>query len=77
MTKVYNENILIKYLYEEANKQEVLAVESVLKRSSRVRREFRQLQKLKLGMNTVHQGPKSSTLNTILERSACSKWMWL
>jgi hypothetical protein len=77
MTKVYNENILIKYLYDEATKDEATAVESVLKRNSRIRKEFRQLKTLKSNLNNLHMGPKVSVVNTILERSARNHWMWL
>ena len=77
MTKVYNENILIKYLYDEATKDEAVAVESVLKRSSRIRKEFRQLKTLKSNLNSLQMGPKTSVVNTILERSSRNNWMWL
>ena len=76
MTKVYNENILIKYLYDEASREESVAVESVLKRSSRIRKEFKQLQKLKSNLNNLPIGPKPSVLDAILERSSRNNWMW-
>jgi len=77
MTKVYNENILIKYLYNETTKDEAKVVESVLERNSRIRKEFRQLKALKSNLNNLHMAPKVSVVNTILERSARNNWMWI
>jgi hypothetical protein len=77
MTKVYNESILIKYLYQEASSEEVKLVESVLQRSSRIRREFRQMQKLTKDLNNVQFGPSKATVKNIISRSQNQNWLIL
>ncbi|HMP30732.1 MAG TPA: hypothetical protein PKD85_14095 [Saprospiraceae bacterium] len=77
MTKVYNENIFIKYLYKEASTDEVKAVEQILQKSSRIKRELRQMQLLSKSLNQLHLGPKQSTVKTIINRSKNQDWLIL
>jgi hypothetical protein len=77
MIKIYNESSLIKYLYKEASAEEGIAVKEVLKRSKRIRNEFRQLQQLRDDLFAIKITPKSSSVNNILSKSSNKNWVVL
>ncbi len=77
MVKIYNESTLIKYLYKETSIEESAAVQEVLKRSARIRNEYRQLQLLRDDLVAMKISPKASSVKNILSKSSRKNWVVL
>jgi hypothetical protein len=77
MVKIYNESTLIKYLYKETSVEESAAVQEVLRRSARIRNEFRQLQLLRDDLTALKISPKASSVKNILSKSSRKNWVVL
>jgi hypothetical protein len=54
-----------------------LAVEKVLQRSPRIRKELRQMQNLTKDLNNVQFGPRKATVKNILSKSQHQNWLIL
>lgn len=69
MTKIYTEQTLLKYLYNESDFFETLEVEFALKDSKTVRQTYKDLKSIVGLLHTANLTPSDESISNILEYS--------